>query len=481
MSNFDNNSHLPALLKSGTGISHRVNRIRDNVTNPALSYINSLSATNTTGGRANARFMLERFCRFLIGDSLTKVDWLMLLSNMELTERALAGFLSYKAQQKAYYTGTKVDADQPYINMHIMPVIEGISAVAKAAVKSGHLSDDQHQLWLSRLSKSALIEVEPLEYGWLPESQPSFTPSISDDEINISAQQALEGFSAFCITSCIHRFDWNGLLTAPVVTATMSEYLSQGVVLNGEKERDYSPTTADNLFRMIRGVAEHHWLAENISVERLQRIKAIKLPRGSRKSAGRYISYQDLDVILAIANTHPNPLRRVRDQAIFTLMYDSGLRRSEIVTLSLADINWTESCFNIIGKGNKERNVYFDPGSEMIEKLQAWLSVRDSVTIKGANLTRQSVFCGISKSKVPTGKAISTQTLNDICKWVMKKDFYRPISPHDFRHSLATNLLSQQHDLLSVSKVMGHSSPSTTQRYDQRGEEALRRTIVKRN
>ena len=119
---------------------------------------------------------------------------------------------------------------------------------------------------------------------------------------------------------------------------------------------------------MILGVAEHHWLAENISVERLKRIKAIKLPRGSRKSAGRYISFQDLDAILAIANTHPNSLRRLRDLSIFTLMYDSGLRRSEIVSLSLADINWTECCFNIIGKGNKERNVYFDPASEMIEK-----------------------------------------------------------------------------------------------------------------
>ena len=63
----------------------------------------------------------------------------------------------------------------------------------------------------------------------------------------------------------------------------------------------------------------------------------------------------------------------------------------------------------------------------------------------------------------------------------MQIGFHRPISPHDFRHSLATNLLSQQYDLLSVSKVLGHSSLSTTQRYDQRGEEVLRRTIVKRN
>lgn len=217
MSDFDNDSHLPALLKSGTAISHRVSRIRDNVTNPALSYINSLAATNTTGGQANARFMLERFCRFLIGDSMSKVDWLVLLTNPELTERAVAGFLNYKAQQKAYYTGAKVSADQPYINMHLTPVIEGISAVARAAVDAGHLTDLQQELWLSRLSKSDLTEVEPLEYGWLSESLPSFIPSINDDKISLTAKQALEGFSAFCITSCIHRFDWNGLLTAPVV------------------------------------------------------------------------------------------------------------------------------------------------------------------------------------------------------------------------------------------------------------------------
>ncbi|WP_169753952.1 tyrosine-type recombinase/integrase [Photobacterium aquae] len=461
-------------------MGRHISRIHEAVSNPALSYINSLAATNTTGGRANARFMLERFCRFLIGGSVNKMDWLVLLTDPNLTQRAIAGFLRYKAQQKAFYTGRRVDVEQPYLNMHLTPVIEGIHAVARAAINAGYLTESQWAQSVSQLSKSDLDSIEPLEYGWLPESMPAFTPVISEDEISLTAHQALEGFSTFCITSCIHRFDWDGLLTAPVVKATISEYLDQGVILNGEKERDYSPATADNLFRMIRGVAEHHWLAENITVERLQRIKAIKLPRGSRKTSGRYISYQDLDKILNIASTHPNPVRAIRDQAIFSVLYETGLRRSEIISLSMGCIDWSRGCINIIGKGNKERNIYFDQNGEMIKKLNNWLSVRNSIMTTDTNIAKEPIFCGISKSKVPTGKKISTQTINDICKWLSQHGFHRTISPHDFRHSLATNLLSQNFDLLSVSQVLGHSSLSTTQRYDQRGEESLRQTIVRR-
>ncbi|PSW95550.1 tyrosine-type recombinase/integrase [Photobacterium angustum] len=66
------------------------------------------------------------------------------------------------------------------------------------------------------------------------------------------------------------------------------------------------------------------------------------------------------------------------------------------------------------------------------------------------------------------------------CKWIVVHGLGKSISPHDFRHTVATNLLAQGVDLLSVSKMLGHASPTTTQRYDQRDRAHLRKATLKR-
>ncbi|MBC7004150.1 tyrosine-type recombinase/integrase [Photobacterium sp. BZF1] len=450
-------------------------RLRDAVTNPAISYISSLASTNSTGGRANARYMIERFCRFLIGHSSLRVDWLMLCKDPELSKRALAGFLTYKTQQKHYLCGSTPDpADELFKQSHLTPIIDSINAIASDFVDDGQLTECEFNALFSGLTKNNLKQSQPLEYGWMQEQPINSQFKLDKHQLSANSLQALESFSSFCITSCLQRFDWSAFLSAPVVKSAMNEYLNNGVVVNNEKLKNFSPATADNLFRMILGVAEHHWLAENLTVERLQRIKAIKLPRGSRATSGRYITFDELDTILAVAGKHPNPIRRVRDQAIFSVLYDCGLRRSELVSLTIGDVNLIDNSLRIIGKGNKERKIYFDAKGAMMRKLEEWLSLRQSRCVT------EPLFCGISKSKSLTGKVLTTQTINDLCRWVIMNGFNKVFSPHDFRHSLATNLLSQNHDLLSVSKVLGHSSLSTTQRYDQRGDEMLRVTIINR-
>ncbi|WP_305845155.1 tyrosine-type recombinase/integrase [Photobacterium leiognathi] len=108
--------------------------------------------------------------------------------------------------------------------------------------------------------------------------------------------------------------------------------------------------------------------------------------------------------------------------------------------------------------------------------MQQWLAVRQ----QNSQMDKPSLFCTINRYQALTYQRLTTQTLNDLCKGLNKKGFNRVVSPHDFRHSMATNLLRSGFDLLLVSKFMGHSSITTTQRYDRRTDDDLKGVIPAR-
>ncbi|MEF1220708.1 tyrosine-type recombinase/integrase, partial [Photobacterium damselae] len=181
----------------------------------------------------------------------------------------------------------------------------------------------------------------------------------------------------------------------------MSERNDRNLIKTGS----YSPATADNLLRMLRGVAHHAWLSESITVETLERIKAIKLPRGSRQSSGRYLSYSELDKISAICLNQTNKIKGIRDNAIFWLMYESGLRRAEVVNLSLDDIDINRGTIHVVGKGNKERYVPFSLESDLYRALSKWFDVRYKLQGNIFN----SLFCVVNKHQQVIEKSLTTQ------------------------------------------------------------------------
>ncbi|WP_305846045.1 hypothetical protein [Photobacterium kishitanii] len=88
----------PGSLRQQTSISQQLRQRDHFVSNPALAYIYSLAATDTTGGQANARYTLERFSRFLLGSTFDRIDWLMLLTSPTLIEKAMAAFFNSSSQ-----------------------------------------------------------------------------------------------------------------------------------------------------------------------------------------------------------------------------------------------------------------------------------------------------------------------------------------------------------------------------------------------
>ncbi len=155
----------------------------------------------------------------------------------------------------------------------------------------------------------------------------------------------------------------------------------------------------------------------------------------------------------------------LRDKTMIELLYASGLRVSELITLKIADIGLNEGIVRVLGKGAKERIVPFgeEAHSWLLRYLQiarpALLGARMTdtffITVRGAGMTRQQ-FWGLIKHYTHVAAIES------------------PLSPHTLRHAFATHLLNHGADLRVIQLLLGHADISTTQIYTHIAKERLK-------
>lgn len=144
----------------------------------------------------------------------------------------------------------------------------------------------------------------------------------------------------------------------------------------------------------------------------------------------------------------------LRDKAMFELLYSSGLRLAELVSLDSGDMDFSDAAVRVTGKGNKTRIVPM--GSHAVAALQAWLAVRAQI----ARTDERALFVGKS------GKRISPRTVQlHLRQWGIKQGIASGVHPHLLRHSFATHVLQSSGDLRAVQEMLGHASISTTQVY----------------
>jgi integrase/recombinase XerD len=155
----------------------------------------------------------------------------------------------------------------------------------------------------------------------------------------------------------------------------------------------------------------------------------------------------------------------IRDRAMLTLMYASGLRASEVVTLRLENVDANAGFLYVLGKGGKERVVPVADvalailGEYVVSARQSFLGKRSSNDLF---LSRR-------------GTAITRQTLwNRIRRWALEAGIEQRISPHTLRHSFASHLLAGGADLRAVQAMLGHADIATTQIYTHITPERLR-------
>ena len=146
-----------------------------------------------------------------------------------------------------------------------------------------------------------------------------------------------------------------------------------------------------------------------------------------------------------------------RDAVIMELLYATGLRVGELVSLDLQDVDLSESYIRCMGKGSKERIVHLYP--KALEELRRYLkSVR--IALLGHRRTEPSLFVN------HRGERLTRQWVWTILKtYAQKAGIEQNITPHTLRHSFATHLLQNGASLRHVQELLGHSSISTTQVY----------------
>lgn len=229
-------------------------------------------------------------------------------------------------------------------------------------------------------------------------------------------------------------------------------------------EKKQAPATVNLALAAMKGVARAAWALEMITDAELMRIRGVSLVKGHRVPAGRDV--QRSEVARLFEACADGTSGGARDAAVFALMVGAGLRRAEVVGLYFHDYNRESGRLMVRGKGNKERALYLANGTA--EALDAWLAYRGD----GAG----PLFFPVIKGGHVEHKAagITPQALYFALKKRAERAGLKSFSPHDLRRAFVGDALDGGIDLATVQALAGHASPTTTARYDRRGERAAK-------
>jgi integrase/recombinase XerC len=172
------------------------------------------------------------------------------------------------------------------------------------------------------------------------------------------------------------------------------------------------------------------------------------------KSAQPLPDTLSVDDISHLLDGEPDGILAVRDLAMLELMYSSGLRLNELVSLDTSDMDLEERMLRVTGKGNKTRLVPI--GRKAIRAMQAWLQLRAAQLAEGVT----AVFTG------RTGQRLGVRAVQQrVRRYARRRGLPGDLHPHTLRHSFASHLLESSGDLRAVQELLGHADISTTQIY----------------
>lgn len=225
----------------------------------------------------------------------------------------------------------------------------------------------------------------------------------------------------------------------------------------------YAPANVNKHLAALRGVLREAWRLGVMDAETYRRAVDLAPVRGEAIPAGRDVTGGELRALFEVCAADGTPASGARDAALLALLVGVGLRRAEAVALELADYQRDTGALVVRrGKGGKARIVYVTNGARAA--VDAWLEVRGAevgallVPVNKAGrfdvrpMTAQAAYAALQRRAAEAGVATFT--------------------PHDCRRTFVGALLDAGADLAAVQRLAGHASPTTTSRYDRRGERA---------
>lgn len=254
----------------------------------------------------------------------------------------------------------------------------------------------------------------------------------------------------------------------------------------------YAPATVNRYLCAVRRVIKEAWRHHLITAEEYQRATDVQSVSAQRLPTGRELETQEIRSLIEVClKDEDNPTLGIRDAAIISLMYSSGLRRAEVVALDIDDLDLDKGQLHVIGKRNKERHAFLAKGA--IRAVERWIEQRGFepgplfyAVNKGGNIIRRRKE-RLSAQEKRAGRApkqiiarLSDQTIYYVLdKRAAQAGLLKKTTPHDMRRTFVSDLLDVGVDLSTVSKMAGHEDTNTTKRYDRRSSKVMQEAADK--
>jgi integrase/recombinase XerD len=248
-----------------------------------------------------------------------------------------------------------------------------------------------------------------------------------------------------------------GCLSTPwPLTGVTSRYSAIGYLPTRANSKSSSSNRRLTVFkRYFRWAVREKLVASDPTLKLLMAKATQRLPKTlSEAQVEALLAAPDLDTPLGL-----------RDRAMLELMYASGLRVTELVTLKTVHLSLSDNALKVTGKGSKERLLPFG------EEARTWL-------VRYLNEARALILSGQSSDAMfvtARGAAMTRQMFWKLIKaHAVKAGVHVPLSPHTLRHAFATHLLNHGADLRAVQMLLGHADISTTTIYTHVARERLK-------
>ncbi|NNC80751.1 MAG: site-specific tyrosine recombinase XerD [Acidimicrobiales bacterium] len=227
-----------------------------------------------------------------------------------------------------------------------------------------------------------------------------------------------------------------------------------------------APSSVNRAMASVRGVHRFLFAEGLVAHDPTADVASKRLPRGLPKA----LSEDDITQLLeSVAGAEPVDRR---DRAILELLYGTGMRISELVGMSLEDIDRPAQLIRVTGKGNKQRIVPL--GRIAAEALDEWLSAGGRSAFEPKTWADRSAESAVFLNQ--RGGRLSRQGMWGVLrKRALTVGLADRVSPHVLRHSCATHMLDHGADIRTVQELLGHASITTTQLYTKVSTELLQR------
>ena len=230
----------------------------------------------------------------------------------------------------------------------------------------------------------------------------------------------------------------------------------------------YAPNTANRMLAALRRVLQEARRLKQISPEDYDSAVDIKRIQHTPLLHGRALSEQEISALIEVCFLDPK-LTGVRDAAMISILM-AGLRRSEVVSLDYSDFDPKTGGLKVRrAKGLRDRMTYLPTGA--IAAVLDWLAIRGDEP--------GPLLYPIAKANQITRRRLTDQAVMVVLQKRALQANVDRFSPHDFRRTFISDLLESGADLITVSRLAGHSEPSTTAKYDMRGEAAKQQAVAR--